>query len=154
MNTPHSYRSSSSRQSRGGNSRQSSRDPDANSVGSNNNNLPPPPRSVNELNRATSRRTNPSGLSHEYGADPGIRNHIQPSSRGPPSVNSPSVMSEHEEQSSRTSSRSGTYYDETIREEEDGREEDDESYYSEDRMRVVVPLPPRNVYNVARCYND
>jgi hypothetical protein len=129
-----SYRSSSSRQSKGGNSRQSSRDPDANSVRSNNNNLPPPPpRSVKS--GYTSRRTDPSGLSHEYGADdpdglhyaPGIRNHIQPPSRGPPSVNSRSVMSEYEEQSmqsSRASSRSGTYYDETIREEED-------SYYSQ-----------------------
>lgn len=80
---------------------------------------PPPPRSVN----SNTRRYDPDGMSHEYGADdpdglhyaPGIRNHTQPNStRGPPSV-----MSRSHPASVASSRNSRSYY------------EEEESQYSE-----------------------
>ena len=105
-----------------------SRDPDTHSVRSGV--PPPPPRSVRS---GSQRRFDPDGLSHEYGADdpdglhyaPGIRNHTQPSVRGPPSVASRSMMDEQSAMQSMASSRgSRSYY-------EEGTMQDGNSYYSE-----------------------
>lgn len=103
--------------------------------------VPPPPRSVRSSG-GSSRRYEPDGMSHEFGADdpdgrhyaPGINPRNQPS-RGPPSVHEQSVAGQ-----SRASSRqSRSYYDETTMREEET------SYYSQDSrgQSTMMSNPPR-----------
>jgi len=102
----------------------------------------PPPRSVRS---GSSRRFDPDGMSHEFGADDPDGRHYAPSSnprqqpvRGPPSVHSRSVMDDQSNAgpSVASSRQSRSYYD-------DGTMQEEESYYSHDsRQSTMMSAPP------------
>eukprot|EP00804_Cyclotella_cryptica_P030102 CCRYP_009519-RA/>CCRYP_009519-RA protein AED:0.07 eAED:0.07 QI:508/0.5/0.33/1/0.5/0.66/3/0/1145 len=103
---------------------------------------PPPPRSVRS---GSSRRFDPDGMSHEFGADDPDGRHYAPALnprqqpvRGPPSVHSRSIMDDQSNvgQSVASSRQSRSYYD-------DGTMQEEESYYSHDsRQSTMMSAPP------------
>lgn len=103
---------------------------------------PPPPKSVRS---GSSRRFDPDGMSHEFGADDPDGRHYAPSTnprqqpvRGPPSVHSRSIMDDQSNigPSVASSRQSRSYYD-------DGTAQEEESYYSHDsRQSTMMSAPP------------